>query len=210
MRSQPEGSEVDPNMRRALLSLIALLLAASAPASAGEDCALELARVDEAGVGTLVAECRWPIAPRFVTDIVGNSKRLAEVSSSLSESTRLADGRIVNVHSPGWPIADRQSTLAIAKQPLAEGGLVLEYEMTPPQAPLGRGRVQARRDEGRWEIRSDGNGGARLRYESRYDPGGGLPLAIVRRTVRSSIAEFLGEIFAAARAAETKSARKHP
>jgi hypothetical protein len=179
------------------------MLAPAAPATAGEECAVELARVD-AGVGTFVADCRWHIAPRFVTAIVGDSRRVAEASSSLIESTKLADGRVVNVHSPGWPIADRQSTLAIDKRPLPGGGLMLAYELAPSQEPLPPGRVQALRDEGRWEIRGDGNGGTKLRYESRYDPGGGLPLVLVRSTVGSSIEESLREILAAARAAEER------
>jgi hypothetical protein len=183
-----------------------LALCAGALAAEDEACAPRLASVDAAGVGTFVAECRWRIAPRHVAAIVGDSQRIAAVSTSLAESTRLADGRIVNVHAPGWPVADRQSTLAIDKQPLPDGGLLLSYAMAPSQAPLGAGRIQARRDEGRWEIRDDGSGGTWLRYESRYDPGGNLPLSVVRRTVGGSIGESLAEILAAARA-EEKSAK---
>lgn len=190
-------------MRRIHRLLLALLLATPAAARAGEECAIELARVD-AGVGTFVARCRWAVAPRFVAGIVGDSRRVAEASTSLAESRKLPDGRVVNVHSPGWPISDRQSTLAIEKTPLADGGLVLAYRLAPQQEPLGRGRVQALRDEGRWDIRGDGAGGTSLRYESRYDPGGDLPLGLVRRTVRSSLEESLGEILAAARAAEER------
>ncbi len=182
-------------VRRALL-----LLALAAPVSAhASDCNVTLARTDQ-GVGTFVSTCRWPIEPRFVTAIVGNSQRLAEVSTSLAESHKLSDGRVVNVHSPGWPIADRQSTLAIEKTPLADGGLLLAYRLADAQEPLGRGRVQARRDEGRWESRADGRGGTQIRYETRYDPGGDLPSSLVRRVEHSSIEETLGEILRAAHA----------
>jgi hypothetical protein len=104
------------------------------------------------------------------------------------------------VHSPGWPIDDRQSTLAIDKTPLPEGGLLLAYALAREQAPLGAGRVQARRDDGRWEIRSDGGSGTLLRYETTYDAGGGLPVSLVQRTVHASVAESLAELRAAAEA----------
>lgn len=190
----------------AIPALAWLALSGGVRAAEDEACAPRLASVDDAGVGTFVAECRWRIAPRHVAAIVGDSQRVAAATTSLAESTRLADGRIVNVHSPGWPVADRQSTLAIEKTALPDGGLLLRYALTPSQAPLGKGRVQARRDEGRWEIRDDGSGGTLLRYEQSYDPGGSLPLSVVRRTVGGSIEESLAEILAAARA-EEKSAK---
>ncbi len=181
----------------AVLASIALATAAGAD-DAG--CAISLARTDPAGVATYGAECRWPIAPRFVAAIVGDPKRIEAASSSLVESTKLADGRVLNVHSPGWPIDDRQSTLAIDKTPLPDGGLLLAYTLAAEQVTLGAGRVQARRDDGRWEIRSDGAGGTWLRYETTYDAGGGLPVSLVQRTVRASVAESLAELRAAAEA----------
>jgi hypothetical protein len=104
----------------------------------------------------------------------------------------------VNVHSPGWPIGDRQSTLRVQRTPLAGGGLLMLYALAPEQAPLAEGRIQARRDDGRWEIKSDGNGGTLLLHETSYDAGGSLPVGIVQRTVRSSLEESLAEIRAAA------------
>ena len=182
----------------ALLACLALCAAALAADDAG--CAIARARTDAAGVATYTAECRWPVAPHFVAAIVGNAKAIAAVSSSLAESTKLPDGRVLNVHSPGWPVDDRQSTLAIERAPLEEGGLLLSYRLAREQAPLAAGRVQARRDEGRWEIRSDGAGGTRLHYEATYDAGGSLPVSLVQRTVRRSLAESLGELRAAAEA----------
>lgn len=189
-------------MRRALATLATLTLAAPAFAAGGSDaagCKIELARA-EAGIATYAAECRWPLAPRFVAAIIGDPQLIAAASTSLAESTRLADGRVLNVHTPGWPIDDRQSTLAIQKTARDDGGLLLSYTLSANQAPLGKGRVQARRDDGRWEIRGDAGGGTRVLYETTYDAGGSLPVALVQRTVRSSVAESLAEIRAAAEA----------
>ena len=202
-------------MRRTLAtfaSLGALTLAAPGFAAGGSDeagCTIERRR-EVAGIATYAAECHWPVAPRFVAAIVGDPQRIAAASTSLVSSTRLADGRILNVHLAGWPIDDRQSTLAIKKTALDDGGLLLSYKLAPVQAPLGRGRVQARRDDGRWEIRGgagrgtgDGagggsGGGTRVLYETTYDAGGSLPVSLVQRTVRSSVAKSLAEIRAAA------------
>ena len=186
-------------MRSALASLISMTLAAAAPALAADDAGCAIARVRvAAGVATYAADCRWPVAARFVAAIVGDPQQIAAASTMLAESTRLADGRVLNVHSPGWPIGDRQSTLAIEKKPLADGGLLLSYRLALNQAPLGKGRVQARRDDGRWEIRGDESGGVRLLYETTYDAGGSLPVALVQRTVHASVAESLAELRAAA------------
>ncbi len=198
-------------MRRTLAtfaSLGALTLAAPGLAAGGPDeagCTIELAR-EVAGIATYAAECHWPVAPRFVAAIVGDPQQIAAASTSLVSSTRLADGRILNVHLAGWPIDDRQSTLAIEKTALADGGLLLSYTHAPVQAPLGGGRVQARRDDGRWEIRGEAGGGTgggtrggtRVLYETTYDAGGSLPVSLVQRTVRASVAESLAEIRAAA------------
>jgi hypothetical protein len=187
-------------MRRVASLLAPLALAARAFAADDSGCAIALARTDAGGVATYSAECRWPVAPRFVAAIIGDPKQIEAASTSLVESTKLADGRVLNVHSPGWPIDDRQSTLAIEKTPLPDGGLLLAYALAREQVPLGAGRVQARRDDGRWEIRSDGGGGTLLRYETTYDAAGGLPVSLVQRTVRRSVAESLAELRAAAEA----------
>lgn len=187
-----------PALRLALV--VPLALPAAALAADGAGCTITVASTNAAGIATYDAECRWPVAPRFVAAIVGDPKQIEAASSSLAESTKLPDGRVVNVHAPGWPIDDRQSTLAIDKAFLEDGGLLLSYTLAPLQAPLGKGRVQARRDDGRWEIRGDGAGGTRIRYETTYDAGGELPVSLVQRTVRRSLAESLSELRAAAEA----------
>ncbi|HEY8121112.1 MAG TPA: hypothetical protein VII78_07335 [Myxococcota bacterium] len=187
-------------MRRLAALLAPFALCAPCLGADGGGCAIALASTDAAGVATYTAECRWPVAPRFVSAIVGDPRAIAAASTSLAESTKLPDGRVLNVHSPGWPIDDRQSTLAIEKTLRPDGGLLLSYRLAPEQAPLGKGRVQARRDDGRWEIRASEGGGTLLRYETTFDAGGSLPVSLVQRTVRSSVAESLAELRAAAEA----------
>jgi hypothetical protein len=183
---------------KSLVALVAAATVATAARAKDSGCAIAVARTDSSGVATFTAVCRWPVAPRWVAEILGEPERIARVSSSLTHSARLPDGRVVNVHSPGWPIADRQSTLQVQRTPLEAGGLLMLYALAPEQAPLADGRIQARRDDGRWEIKSDGNGGTLLLHETSYDAGGSLPVGIVQRTVRSSLEESLAEIRAAA------------
>lgn len=67
---------------RAALAALALATAA-ASARADSGCSLALARTDARGIATYTAECRWPLAPRLVAAIVGEPRRIAEVSTSL-------------------------------------------------------------------------------------------------------------------------------
>jgi hypothetical protein len=128
-------------------------------------------------------------------------------ASPAAASTRLGDGRILNVISPGWPLDDRQSTLPIEKEPLPDGGLRLVYSLASVQEPLGRGRVQTRRDDGRWEIRADGLGGSHVRYETTYDAGGGLPRAVVQGAIPRHVAKSMRELRSAAEARSPSAAR---
>jgi hypothetical protein len=194
--------------RRAAASLALFWLAAS-PAAAADDagCTIGLERANPDGVDSYAAECHWPVAPELVASIVGDPSTFAEVSSSLAASTRLGDGRILNVISPGWPLDDRQSTLRIEKEPLPHGGLRLVYSLAPVQEPLGRGRVQTQRDDGRWEIRADGRGGSHVRYETTYDAGGNLPRAVVQGAIPRHMAKSMRELRSAAEARAQSAAR---
>ena len=187
--------------RFAALAALALCAAASARGEEAPGCAIALARTGPDGVGTYTAECRWPVAPSTVSELVGTPGKMAEVTTALLESTRLADGRVVQVISSGWPIADRQSTLAIEREALPGGGLLLSYSLAPEQVPVAKGRVAARRNDGRWEIRP-GAGGTQLRYESAFDAGGDLPPSLVQRAVPERMAQSLAELRAAAEAIE--------
>jgi len=187
-------------MRTALAALASLSLAGPALAADDAGCRVARTRTSPDGIATYTAECRWPVAPSFVSAIVSVPERIAAVTSSLAESTRLPDGRIVNVISTGCPLDDRQSTIVTRRTPLPDGGLLLAYSLAPVQAPLGKGRVQALRDDGRWEIRGDGDGGTRLVYESTYDAGGNLPASVVQRAVPREMAASLAEVRAAAEA----------
>lgn len=187
-------------MRRSLATLVLACLGSVAAVAADTGCAIDLLRVSAAGVATYAAECHWPVAPRFVAEIVGDPARMAAASSSLAVSTRLGGGRVLNVISPGWPLGDRQSTLQIDERALPKGGLRLAYSLAAVQEPLVAGRVQVRQDDGRWEILGEAGGGVRVRYETTFDAGGSLPASVVRRSVPQHMTRSLREVRAAAEA----------
>jgi hypothetical protein len=187
-------------MRRLAATLVTLSLGTPALAADEAGCKIALTGTDAEGIGTYSSECHWPVAAHQVAEIIGDRRRLADASSSLAESTKLPDGRVVNVISVGWPIDDRQSTLTIEKTPLPDGGLLLSYTLAPVQVPLGPGRVQTRRDDGRWEIRSEGGSGCLVRYATSFDAGGNLPLSFVQRAMPQRVAKSLREVRAAAEA----------
>jgi hypothetical protein len=187
-------------MRRIAAALVILSLGAHALAADDAGCEVALTSTNAEGIGTYTSECHWPVAAYWVAEIIGDRKRLADASSSLLESTKLSDGRVVNVIAAGWPFGDRQSTLTIEKTPLPDGGLLLSYSLARLQVPLGPGRVQTRRDDGSWEIRGEGRNGCLVRYATTFDPGGSLPLSVVQRAMPERVAKSLREVRAAAEA----------
>lgn len=163
-------------------------------------CEVHLAGVDAAGVGTFEGACAWRVAPEYVTAILTDPARMAASSSALEESRRLPDGRIVNVAKAGWPLDDRQSTLAVSDERRPDGGVRRTFRLASRQEPTAGGRVQVGVDEGSWEVSAAPGGGTRLVLTMRYEPGGGVPASLVHRMSPSHIAQGLDELRIAAEA----------
>ena len=193
-------------MRR--LAGLALSLALSRGAYAGNEarddqdllragCRVHTASVDARGVATVAAECRWARAPAAMLEVLRNPEQLGAALSTLAECKRLPGGRVLQVHTVGWPLDDRQVTLDWRETALPDGTVRFAYQRAARQEPLGEGRVEIVEDDGLWEIRSDGAGGTRLSYTSRYDAGGSLKPWVVRRFQKDGIATSLAELLAA-------------
>lgn len=187
---------------RKLLSTISLatLAASGSFAEGAPGCEVRLESVDASQVPTFRGECRWSVAPAFVATVLTDPALLAASSSSLEESRRLPDGRILNVQKTGWPLDDRQSTLEVTDVPLPGGGVRRRFHLASAQEPTSEGRVQVAVDEGSWEIRPAPGGGTELALVLRYEPGGNLPPDLVQRMSPSRIARGLDELRIAAEA----------
>ncbi len=168
---------------------------ADAVARAG--CLVRTTQIDARGVATVAAECRWPVAVDSVVATIRDPAKLAGALSSLVDCQRLPDGRVLQVHSPGWPLGDRQVTLDWRETELPGGGVRFEYQRAQRQEPLAAGRVAIGDHVGRWEIVPDPHGGTRLSYTSHYDAGGSLKPWLVRRFQKDGIAASLEELRAA-------------
>ena len=191
---------------------IALALAAPALAETqdGEDivragCRIRTAHVDARGVATVEADCAWHLAPAALLAVLRDPAQLGAALSTLGECRRMPDGRLLQVHTVGWPLDDRQITLDWRETALPDGGVRLDYQRAARQEPLGNGRVQILEDSGLWEIRGDGPGDTKLHYTSRYDAGGNLKPWVVRRFQKEGIANSMEELAAAARALAARS-----
>lgn len=188
--------------RSLLLALVPALAGAAAAEARGDGsaeirragCRVYTERVDANGVATVTAECRWPLELEAVVATLRSPQQLTAALSALADWRRLADGRVVQVHRPPWPLDDRQVTLDWHERRLPAGGVRFEYRRAARQEPLAKGRVGIREDEGRWEIRRDGERGTRLVYTSRYDAGGALKPFLVRRFQKYGIASSLEEL----------------
>ena len=162
-------------------------------------CRVRATAVDERGVASVHAHCEWDEAPAAVLAILRDPARLAAALDSLAECQALPGGRF-EVHSLGWPLADRQVTLDWREQALPKGGARFSFGAAASQAPLEAGRVQIAIDEGYWEVGPRAGGGTRLDYHSRYQPGGNLSPEVVRHFQRAGVARALTDLRAAAEA----------
>ena len=193
-------------MRLLTTAALCVSVLAAAPTRADEPeatapgCTVNRIATDAAGVGSFTSECRWAVAFEFVERVFSHDKLLEDASSKLGQGVDLGDGRSINVHTPGFPIADRQSTLESQREVLPGGGFRSRYWQSARQAPLEPGRVQVAIDEGVWEVRPAGDGGTTVHYEMRYDPGGNLAPWIVRRFEAKGIAGSLDDMRRAAKA----------
>ncbi len=167
----------------------------------GDLCSVRVVGKDAHGVAEIAATCRWPVPHGRVAEILRDQDNIDEVLSSVSESTLLADGRVLQVHSLGFGIADRQVTLAFRIESLEDRGIRLHFRRAPEQEQLREGRVEIRMDTGFWRVSSDGGGGTRLDYSVRYDAGGHLEPWLVTRFMRSGVERAMAEV---RRAAEHK------
>jgi hypothetical protein len=189
--------------RHALVCALSLVASASPGAEAADDdgavleradCRVRTEAVDARGVATVAAECLWPLPPESLIATLRKPERLGEALSSLRECRRLPDGRVLQVHSVGWPLEDRQVTLEWSETALDDGGLRIEVRRAARQEPLAAGRVAIAESEGHWEIHPAPAGGTHFTYRSRYDAGGNLKPWLVRRFQKSGIATSLAEL----------------
>ena len=166
--------------------------------AAGDLCTVRVVGKDARGVAEIAATCLWPVPHGRVEEILRDQGNIDDVLSSVSESTLLADGRVLQVHSLGFGIADRQVTLAFRIESLEDSGIRLHFRRAPLQEHLQKGRVEIRVDTGFWQVSSDGGGGTRLDYSVRYDAGGHLEPWLVARFMRSGVERSMAEVRRAA------------
>ncbi len=113
-----------------------------------DGCVMQVADVDARGIAQVLADCRWPVAPERVVEIVRDNDDIDDVLSTVSDSRVLADGRVVQVHSISRLAAERQVTLHFRSSQLEDGGVRIDFETAGEQYRLGEGRVQIPLDEG--------------------------------------------------------------
>lgn len=195
-------------LRPLVLGCLILLAAAPALAASGGErrkvaeragCALTVGDRDARGTELVIADCVWPVAPEKVVAAVTRAGDHDVYLSSVKESTVLPDGRVLQVHRASG-IDDRQVTLDFTTRRFDDGGVKVSWTRSAAQEPLGTGRVDCPRDDGAWEVHPDGQGGSKVTYTLRYDPGGKVPLWLVRAFQKGGMADLVEEMRKAAAA----------
>jgi len=185
-------------MRRSAALLACLLIPATAFAGDRKvvaeraDCAISVGDRDADGNDLIIADCTWPIAADKVIKAVKSPENHDDILSSVEESTKLADGRVLQIHFASG-ISNRQVTLAFTDQDLADGGFKTSWTVAPKQEPLRDGLVAVPVNDGSWEVRPDG-ANSKVKYSLRYDAGGKVPTWLVRNFQKGGIADLVEEM----------------
>jgi hypothetical protein len=185
---------------RLVLALLLLPLAAQAGdrkvVAERAGCSISVGDRDAAGLDLIIADCTWPVATDKVIAAVKSPEK-HDFLASVKESTKLADGRILQVHVASG-IADRQITLAFTNETLADGGFKTSWTRAAKQEPLQEDCVDAPVDDGYWEVRPNGAGSTKVIYGLRYGLGGKVPTWLVRGFQKGGIADLVEEMRAVA------------
>lgn len=188
-------------MTRSTLITFALLLGLTTAAQAEErkvvaeraDCSISVGDRDADGNNLVLADCTWPIAPEKVIAAVADVEAHARVLSSVKESTRLPDGRVLQIHVASG-ISDRQITLDFTDEKRPDGSFKTSWTRSAKQEPLREDMVDAPLDDGSWEVIPVSATESKVNYSLRYDPGGRVPTWIVRAFQKGGIADIVEEM----------------
>ncbi len=140
----------------------------------------------------IIADCAWPVPHAKVIAAVKSPER-HDFLSSVEESTKLPDGRVLQVHFASG-ISNRQITLTFTDEDLSDGGFKTSWTRAGKQEPLRDGLVDVPVSDGSWEVHPDGNGGSKVTYSLRYDAGGKVPAWLVRSFQKGGIADLVEEM----------------
>ncbi len=187
-------------MRSLLITALLALLLTPAAAHAEDrkvvaeraGCSISVGDRDAAGNDLIVADCTWDIPADKVIKAVKAPEKHDEYLSSVEESTRLPDGRVLQVHYASG-ISNRQVTLAFTDQDLPDGGFKTSWTRAPQQEALRDGLVDVPVNDGYWEVHPNG-AGSKVIYSLRYDAGGKVPTWLVRNFQKGGISDLVEEM----------------
>lgn len=162
-----------------------------------DGCVITVGDRDARGTDKLIATCTWDVPLAGAVAVVKEADRHDDYLSSVLESTRLPDGRVLQVHDAS-PLSERQVTLSFHDEAFADGGVRVWWTRSLTQEPLKDGRVEVPLNDGSWEVHPDG-GGTKAIYTLRYDAGGSVPDWLVRNFQKSGSLKLVGEMREAAR-----------
>ncbi len=185
-------------MRRRLPLLLVLVLVPAA-AFAGErkqvaeraGCVITVGDRDDRGTDLVIGTCEWDVDASKIIPVV-KAAETHTFLSSVTESRKLADGRIHQVHKASG-ISDREITLDFTNTTLSDG-IKVSWTASAKQEPVDEDNVRCAVDDGYWEVHDLGNGKSKVIYGLRYNAGGKVPEWLVRSFQKSGVGDLLEEM----------------
>ena len=165
-------------------------------------CIYFLGPSDTRGFSPLRAECTWPdVEPAAIHSVLGafEDYDLYFTTVGHAETVGELDGRpqVRNIHKvPAF--ADREVVLEMWREEVEDGWRYL-WTRADHQPEPGDGRVLVARDEGHWTVTENPAGGVRVVTQLHYDPGGAIPVFLVRWFQTSGMVDFVEELHTRAR-----------
>lgn len=165
-------------------------------------CELYLGPVHADGTATLRAECAWPDV-----DYASFQAKLARNDAWHHYLDCLTDTRVVGAEGDRQLVWQRQEVPGVSPREdqvwmwstRTATGWRYSWEASPAPFAASKDAVVVERNEGFWEVSPLPGGGVHLVNETTYDPGGWIPLWLVRALQGSASADALADLREVAR-----------
>ena len=157
------------------------------------DCSVILGDFEKESFPVSTGSCRWSdLAPKAVVEVLSQPARWHRTFGPVLDGELLRDGRLIQVYR-AKPFPERQVTIELSVTRAGKAWRV-DWKKARRQAPLREGLVEIETFDGWWEVKPDGEGGSIVTHGARFNPGEGIPPALIEKGTSMQIRRLMRQL----------------